>query len=419
MAHFGVLSYKGTGHLNPLITLSQGLIARGHGVTFFLPPELESRIRLHGIDFFPMDLSEIAPARHRKRPSSRSKPEWAKDMRARLQRIGREIRVYMRVYAAAIRKANVDVLIMGEITLAGPTVAQLLDIPYVVISTSIPHNFGWDAPRSLLPQRTWREALQAKIFEVSIFHMKGPVRRILDRYRSQAGLGPVSGMGTAFPELAHITQWPQCLSKPRQELPDRFFYTGPFVSGDSRSQIDFPWHKLNCQPVVYASLGTTLKADPNVYHCIAAACVGLDVQLVITLGGRRNPEDFAELPGNPLVVENAPQLDLLKRAEIVITHAGPNTALETLLQGKPMLCMPIALDQPAVADHLQCLGVAEVLSAQQRSIEEIRAALLKLMSEARYREAAREIQAQLQSLEGVTQAAILIENALSNHRQPA
>jgi MGT family glycosyltransferase len=165
-------------------------------------------------------------------------------------------------------------------------------------------------------------------------------------------------------------------------------------------------------------LGTTRKADPEIYHRIALACAGLDLQLVITLGGRRNLESFANLPGNPLVVENAPQLDLLKRAGLVITHAGPNTVLETLLSGKPMLALPVALDQPAVAAHLQRLGVAQVLSPQQRSADEIRDALLKLMSQNCYREAAKAIRAELQSLHGAAHAASIIEEALASRTDP-
>jgi MGT family glycosyltransferase len=167
--------------------------------------------------------------------------------------------------------------------------------------------------------------------------------------------------------------------------------------------------------LVYASLGTTRKADPEIYHRIATACAGLDVQLVLTLGGRRNLKLFANLPGNPLVVENAPQLDLLKRADLIISHAGPNTVLETLLAGKPMLALPVALDQPAVAAHVERLGVAEVLSPEHRSADEIREALLKLMTNTRYRQAAKAIQAQLQSLHGTAQAASIVEGALARH----
>ena len=45
MSHFGVLSYKGAGHLNPLIALSRQLIDRGHDVTFFQKPEVDAQVR--------------------------------------------------------------------------------------------------------------------------------------------------------------------------------------------------------------------------------------------------------------------------------------------------------------------------------------------------------------------------------------
>jgi zeaxanthin glucosyltransferase len=91
--------------------------------------------------------------------------------------------------------------------------------------------------------------------------------------------------------------------------------------------------------------------------------------------------------------------------------------LETLLFGKPMLALPVALDQPAVAAHLERLGVAKVLAPEQRSADQIRAVLLKLGTESRHREAAKAVQAQLQSIHGAAQAASIIEKALAKHRQ--
>ena len=417
MARFGVLCYQGAGHLNPLIALSRELMSRGHEVIFFLPPEVEPRIRQQGLDFCPIDVSGIEPKRHRTGSAAQSTAGWREDILSKISRFDQEIGVYIREYLRAIRTARVDALLMGEITLAGPTVAEILHIPYCVVSTSIPHNLGWTVPRVLLPRRTRHEEFDARMFEVTIFSMHGPVLQILDRYRREAGLGSLSDIEATFPELAHITQWPKCLDTERAELPDRFFYTGPFVNTTGRSPVDFPWHKLNGQRLVYASLGTTRKAAPEIYQRIASACAGLDLQLVITLGGRRNLETFANLSGDPIVVANAPQLDLLKRADLVITHAGPNTVLEALLSGLPMLALPLGLDQPAVAARLQTLGVAEVLSAQHCSEDEIRAAVIRLSTESPYRQLAKAIQTQLRALNGTERAASIVEEALANHRQ--
>lgn len=318
---------------------------------------------------------------------------------------------------SALAGAGVDALIIDELALAGPTVAEMLRLPYFVISTSVPHNFGWSAPRSIAPKTSFVARAQRELLEVSVLRMKGPVRRRLDRFRRELGLGPIRDIKTTFPELAHITPLPQCLDFPRADLPSTFHYTGPFVDEAARPFIDFPWERLDGRPLVYASLGTTLKSEPATFHLIAEACDGIGVQLVISLGDCRDPETFHGLPGNPLVVRNAPQLELLKRAEIVITHAGPNTVFEALMQGKPMIAIPKIFDQPAIAARLAWIGAAVVLPSGKLSAQRLRSALSAVLEDPRYRNAAREIQAKLQSIGGLERATDVIERALNDHME--
>lgn len=417
MSHFGVLSYKGIGHLNPLIALSRQLVARGHRVTLFQHPELEQHVRARGLEFFPIDVpGSSSTGQHTASTNQRKPRTQIGEIAYRLRRIEEDMEAFLREYPAAIRDAGVDTLIMGEISLSGPTLAEILRLPYFIVSTSIPHNFGWDAPRSIAGSGSYLDRLKREILEVSVLRMRGPVRRTLDRYRRKTGLGPIRNINKTFPELAHITQWPQCLDVPRFELPPNFFYTGPFVDEAGRGFVEFPWNRLDGRPLIYASLGTTRKSGTTIFHRIAEACSELDLQLVISLGGRRVPEMFSDLPGNLLIVGNAPQLELLKRAQIVISHAGPNTVLETLMQGTPLLALPMTLDQPAVAARLAALGVAEVLSAENRSTEQIRTALLKVQNDPAYRNAARKLQSQMRSLHGLERAADIIEEALSKRR---
>jgi MGT family glycosyltransferase len=416
MSHFGVLSYKGTGHLNPLIALSRQLVVRGHRVTLFQHPELEQRVRERGLEFFPVDIPGSSGSQSRPEKIGRKPKTSIGEIRYRLNRTTTEIEAFLREYPPAIQAAGVDTLIMGEISLAGPTVAEILRLPYFIVSISIPHNFGWTVPRSIAPSRSWLERLQKELLEVSVLRMKGPVRRSLDRYRKYFGLGSIRKIGETFPELAHITQWPKCLDIPRSKLPTNFFYTGPFVDKGGRAFADFPWDRLDGRPLIYASLGTTKRGDPAIFHRIAEACRGLDLQLVISLGGRLDPAMFNHLPGNPVIVQYAPQLELLNRAEIVITHAGPNTVLEALMQGKPMLALPITLDQPAIAAHLARLGVAEVLSTENRSAQQIRTALIKIRKDSRYQNVAQSLKATILSLCGLDRAADIIEEALAKDR---
>ena len=415
MTHFGVLSYKGTGHLNPLMALSRQLITRGHRVTFFLNAESEDRIRSHGLEVVPIGGSNSGPGE--RRPAVRApKPSGGiLALRYRVRRTVGEMEMFLRETPQVLNRAGVDTLIIDELALAGPTLAEMLRLPYFLISTSVPHNFGWAAPHNIAPAKSLFTRVQNILLEVSVLRMKGPVRRRLDQFRREVGLRPIRHMRKVFPELAHITQLPQCLDFPRPGLPSTFHYTGPFVDEAARGSLEFPWEQLDGRPLVYASLGTTLKCEPATFHLIAEACDGLGVQLVISLGGRRDPETFQGMPGKPLVVRNAPQLELLKRAEIVITHAGPNTVFETLLEGKPMIAIPKTFDQPAIAARLAWLGAAIVLPSGKLSAKQIRSALSAVLDDPSYRNATREIQAKIRSARGLERAADLIEEALETH----
>ncbi|MGB8481491.1 MAG: glycosyltransferase [Acidobacteriaceae bacterium] len=318
----------------------------------------------------------------------------------------------------ALTQAGIDALIIDEIALSGPTLAQMLHLPYFLVSTSVPHNFGWTPPYWLSGfhyPTTYFSLLQNALLEVSVLRMRGPVRWKLDDYRRQTGLGPIREIQTVFPELAHITQLPRCLDFPRSMLPSNFYYTGPFVDQAARPPVEFPWNRLDGRPLIYASLGTRKNNQPDVFHLISEACQELDLQLVISLGGRCVPETFDDLPGHPLVVRDAPQLVLLNRADIVITHGGLNTVLETLMYGKPMIAIPIAYDQPAVAARLAWLKVAEVLPVKRLSTKQLHLALSKLLNNASYRDAARELQAKIQSARGLERAAEVIEEALEKY----
>jgi len=416
--HFGVLSFTGTGHVNPLIALSQELKARGHTVTFFEKPKIAGRVRNAGLDFIPLASDDHLPKKTSPAAGNSGIRSDISTLRFNLNRVSKDIEIFLRNTPPILARAGVDALIINEVALTGPTVAELLRLPYFLISTSVPHNFGWSPSPWLSPRDyrgTWLEQLQKMLLELSVLRIRGPIRNAIDRYRRHAGLPPLQEMQKLCPCLAHITQIPECLDLPRGSLPANFHYTAPFISKTARPPVEFPWNRLAGRPVIYASLGTTRNIQPALFHMIAEACRGIDAQLVISLGGRFAPEDFPGLPGAPLVVRYAPQLEVLKRAAIVITHAGPNTVLETLMEGVPMVAIPIAHDQPAIAARLARLKIAEVLPLRNISPEKIRIAIATLLHDPSYRDRSQSTAAILRSLRGTEQAADIIETALAHH----
>jgi MGT family glycosyltransferase len=240
-----------------------------------------------------------------------------------------------------------------------------------------------------------------------------PITELIDNYRREKNLPAYSNPNQRYSQLAQISQQPAELEFPRQDLPDCFHFTGPYHSPIGREVTDFPFDRLTGQPLIYASMGTLQNRLLPVFQNIAAACEDLDAQLVISLGGSANPEVLQGIAGNPLVVRYAPQLQLLERAGLTITHAGLNTTLECLTNGVPMVAIPIANDQPGVASRIVWSGCGEAVPVKKVNADNLRIAIKKVLTEDSYRKNALRLQAAIQKAGGTKRAIDIVEQAIS------
>jgi UDP:flavonoid glycosyltransferase YjiC (YdhE family) len=77
--------------------------------------------------------------------------------------------------------------------------------------------------------------------------------------------------------------------------------------------------------------------------------------------------------------------------------------------GLPMVAMPLAGDQPANAARCIDLGVARLVTPDERTSVGIREAVLEVLSAPRYRENAMRMRRELQTLPGPDHAVALLE----------
>ena len=77
-------------------------------------------------------------------------------------------------------------------------------------------------------------------------------------------------------------------------------FTGPWHDASARPAVEFPFEKLDGRPLVYGSMGTLQNRQKHIFGIIAEACAGLDVQLVLSLGGGENQKTWGSWPANRL-----------------------------------------------------------------------------------------------------------------------
>jgi MGT family glycosyltransferase len=158
-------------------------------------------------------------------------------------------------------------------------------------------------------------------------------------------------------------------------------------------------------------MGTLQNGILRTFRMIAEACAGLDLQLVISLGGGQDPAQLGDLPGDPVVVGYAPQLDLIQRSVLTISHGGLNTTLESLARGVPMVVLPVTYDQPGVGARVEWSGVGRSIPVGRLTVDRLRSAVHTVLNNPVYRERARMLQTSIEAADGLNRAAGLIEAA--------
>ena len=165
-------------------------------------------------------------------------------------------------------------------------------------------------------------------------------------------------------------------------------------------------------------MGTLVNGLKHVYKTILNATAQLpEIQVVLSVGENVKRDDLGTVPSNAIVVRTAPQIELLKRAALCITHAGLNTALESLGQGVPMVAIPVGYDQPGVAARIAHHGVGEFLEIEDLAVERLRHLIEGVLDNPRYRDKARWFQKVITQRRGLDVAAEVIERAFNrNHK---
>jgi len=116
------------------------------------------------------------------------------------------------------------------------------------------------------------------------------------------------------------------------------------------------------------------------------------------------------------MINRVPQIEVLKRAALCITHAGINTALESLAEGVPMVAIPIGFDQPGIAARIAYHGVGEFIEVEELTQENLSELIQKVLKNPGYRDKARYFQKVTAETHGLDIAADVIEQAFNKNR---
>ena len=326
-----------------MTTLGRELQRRGHRVTLIARPDTRIKVESRGLEFSSVGDKDFPAGSMARTTAQLGQLGGFSAIRFTAELLRRAAATTLEEAPEAIRAIGIEGLLVDQVTPAGETVAEVLRLPFVTVCNALALNPDPAVPPAVTPWRYRRAAIwrfRNAHGDMILRWGAKPILREINARCLRHGLRPLTGRVSESASLAQVAQQPAFFDSPRERLPESFHYTGPWHAIEAGDKSEFPWEKLDGRPLIYASMGTLQNRQKSIFETIAASCPELGGQLVLSLGSR-DQELEANLAGRPIVEPFAPQLELLGRAALTITHAGLNTALESLAQGVPMVAIPI------------------------------------------------------------------------------
>jgi len=387
------------GHVNPTLPVVTELVRRGHQLVYYDADTFEQAIKATGAEF-------------RAYPnSSTSEAELA-------ERIHNLVSVSVLMLEESIRllpfslneieREKPDLVIFDSLALWGMQAARLKNVS----SAGSIGLFILDGVRGIFK---WRDFPH-------MFRQAFPRLPALGRLRRQLvkmyGRGVFKG-NSIFPCTGdfNIVYTSREFQPDTPYIDDSFHFVGPSILATTRTETDFPWAVLDPERTkIYLSLGTLYNANIEFYRTVIKAFSDHPAQFILSVGRLTDIHDLGPVPDNFIIRSSVPQLELLQKVDLFITHGGMNSVNESLNYGVPLVIVPQQIEQ-AFNGRLVARQGAGIVLADRPPYGKLNAGVLrrsvdKVLADPTYRLNAERLGRSFHEAGGYQQAATVITSCL-------
>lgn len=356
MASFVLALHDAGGTVPPMIAIAEVLTARGHDVTVLGQPCIEGRARAVGCRFRPFSIGDYATDR---------------PIEVQLEVVGTLMtdRGPGDELLAAIDQAGADAVVV-DANLAG--VAAAAEVAGCR-STILFHSL----------YETYVDTWFGELWEL--------LEPLINDTRTAFGLDAAASWSDVFGRHDRLyAVVPEDFDAPtRVPPPSPLIHPGFLVPTAPPAHAGFDRGDAEA-PLVLVSLSTTDMGHGALLQTILDALGGQPLGALVTTG-RQRVDPHLRVPSNVAVRDYLPHAAVLPQTSAVVTHAGLGTVAAALGSGVPLVCTPIARDQPLNASRVEAVGAGLTVPAATASVEDVRAAVHDVLADPRHRDGAARI----------------------------
>ena len=387
MKKISVFSIPAHGHTNPLLPVVRELASRGNEIRFYSFDEFEEKIRATGAQFVSCSkyLPEITEKEQELLKKSSTTEMCIQDIRITL--------AMNDFLAGEFESFKPDIVYCDSACFWGKLNAWKFEVPMVVSTTTFAFNqlssqYMKNSPAELADMIFGLPKISKELKTLEPYGYK--VKNALTLVQSDNNTDSVVYASRKFQPYA-------------ESFSDHYAFVGPSVANTAQPD------KKKDRPLVYISMGTVVNDKPELYKNCIAALKDLNADVIISYGQYADAAEFGTMPDNIKAYPRVDQLDILRRADVFLSHCGMNSASESLYMATPMVLFPQTGEQHAVARSVFELGSGVYLKDDLP--ESIRAAIDEVLGDKKYSQAAAECSRDFRVCPGAKGAADFVEGA--------
>jgi zeaxanthin glucosyltransferase len=416
LTHFAVMTPPYAGHLNPMLALACTLADSGHRVTVVAQADVGPQVAQSDIGFVPVGMRSHPPGRLARMTARLAGTTGLFGIFGVIRDMAETTAMLCDEVPAVLQRIGAEAVIADQTEPAGGLVARHLGLPQISIANALlidreptvpPPFVGWSYDPS--PKGVKRNLGGYRVSD----WMMQPLLDVIKRRAGIWGLPGVATLEDCLSPTLEISQGVAGFDFPRAAAPPALHYCGPLRLPEMQG-----WDAVPGRPNVFCSLGTLQGARTGIFKAVAGGCHRLGLALTIAHGGKLESRTAASLPGRPRVESFVPQRAVLAASAATVCHGGLNTVLDALAAGVPLVVVPLAFEQGAIAARVERSGAGVVIPRRRLTAASAAAALREVLSDASYRERAEALRDEIASAGGVARAADLIESATRPQQGP-
>jgi MGT family glycosyltransferase len=376
------------GHVNPTFPVVRELVKRGAEVVYYLTEAFRMDVEAAGAVLRPYDALPDNPA-----PSKTGSGGPGNDFHFGTGPLimARECQHIIPQVLERIRAERADYLVYDKMCMWGYWIAQALHIPAIQCNTTYASNKHFNVMQA-------QGVAAPRPSPLMIGKIIGIFIKLQATYRL-----PRFDVSRFFlnAEPLNIVFLPREFQPQGQTFDERFVFVGPALAPEAEEMAE----PSQDPPLLYISLGTMFNNRADLFQLCFEAFGNESWQVVLSSGNRVHQTILGQAPANFSLAPFVPQLEILRKASVFLTHGGMNSTMESLYYGVPLVVIPQMFEQSMTAQQVEEMGLGTRLDTRDLSPAELRAAVERVASDPAIRERVRAMQQKVRSAGGAVRAA--------------